>query len=306
MANLSTSAKILRLSRAQFLPVILSPIFAGTALAWWATHTINPLTFLLTVLAGIGLHLGANAIDDAFDYQSGVDVLSNDMFPPDFGGWKPLPRGMLTLGQAKRLSYAFFMFSILVGLYLAYLVGPLIVVFGAIGLFFAYYHVAPPLKLAYRGLALGEIGIFLSFGVLPVAGSFFVQTGSISIGSIIVGIPIGLLTTNVLINHDQVFFDAYSKSGKKSYAVVVGRRAALATTLTLTSVSYLVVASAALLRLIPVSALVVLLTLPLFVMEARLALARAESPLHYVKLLQTAFALSVLFGFLLAFGLALG
>ena len=303
---MSTVSRIFRLSRAQFLPVILSPVIVGTALAWWVDGKFNLFLFALVVLASILIHLAANTIDDVYDYESQVDVVSNKMFPPDFGGWKILPRGLMTFGQAKLTAYFFFMLTIIVGLYLTILTGPLILLLGAIGLFFAYFHVAPPLSLGYRGLGLSELGIFLSFGVLPVLGCFYVQSGYLSFLPVLVGAPLGLLTASILINHDQIFFDAYQTAGKKSYTVTVGRKTAVATTFTLALASYAIVIMAVALSLLPRFTALVLLTLPLYLIQTRLYRTPAESPLHYVKLAQVTFALSVTFGLLLAVGLLIG
>ena len=303
---MSLPARIFRLSRAQFLPVILSPILVGSVLAWWTDRAFNVLTFGLVVLGSVTAHLAANTIDDAYDYASGVDVVSNSMFPPDFGGWKPLPRGFITFGHAKLVAYLFFSVTILVGLYLTLVAGPLLLLLGAVGIFFAYFHVAPPLRLGYRGLGLSEIGIFLSFGLLPVIGSFYVQSSYVSTLSLITGMPLGLLTTSVLINHDQIFYDPYVKAGKRSFTVTVGRKPAMTTALILTLFSYAIVLAAALGKLIPMTTLLVFLTLPLFIMQTKLYTTPAQSPLHYVKLTQATFALSIIFGVLLALGLAVG
>jgi len=302
----ATASKIFRLSRAQFLPVILSPVLVGTALAWWTNRIFNPLPFGLVVLGSISFHLAANTIDDVYDFESQVDVVSNRMFPPDFGGWKILPRGLMTFGQAKLTAYFFFMLTIIVGLFLTILTGPFVLLLGAVGLFFAYFHVAPPLRLGYRGLGLSELGIFLSFGILPVVGCFYVQSGYVSFLPALVGLPLGFLTTTILVNHDQIFFDAYKTGGKKSYTVTVGRKMAVATTFTLTLVSYAIIVGAVVWGLLPHFAALVLLTLPLYLIQIRLYRKPAESPLHYVKLTQTTFALSVIFGLLLMVGLLIG
>ncbi len=298
----SSLSHVARLARAQFLPVIISPVLVGTALAWWTDRVFDLHFFLFVLLGCILLHLASNTIDDAYDFESGVDVLSNDMFPPDFGGWKPIPRGIITLAQAKVWAYSFFVLSAAIGLYLTLSTGPLVLLLGLIGAFFAYFHVSPPLRLGYRGLGLSELGIFLSFGVLPVIGSFYVQTVSVTLLSLIAGVPIGLLTAAVLMNHDQIFYDPYLKAGKRSLTVTLGRRHAMQAALTLTLLAYVVVALAIVQSLIPITCFLVLGTLPLFVLQTRLYSQPAKSPLHYVKLTQVTFALSVLFGVLLSIG----
>ena len=70
---MTISSRIFRLSRAQFLPVILSPVVVGTVLAWWSDRMFSPLLFVLVSMGSICLHLAANTIDDAYDYKSGVD-----------------------------------------------------------------------------------------------------------------------------------------------------------------------------------------------------------------------------------------
>jgi 1,4-dihydroxy-2-naphthoate octaprenyltransferase len=301
-----TVSIIFRLSRAQFLPVILSPVLAGTALAWPVAHAFNLFLFALTLLGAVLIHLAANTVDDVYDYESKVDVVSNSMFPPDFGGWKVLPRGLMSFDQAKLTAYMFLVLTVIVGLYLTLLTGPVVFLLGAIGLFFAYFHVAPPLRLGYRGLGLSELGIFLSFGILPVVGCFYVQAGYVSPVAALVGLPLGCLTTTVLVNHDQIFFDAYKKGGKRSYMVTVGRKGGIITAFTLTLISYASIIGAVIWRILPVYAGLVLLTLPLYIIQIRLYRTPTDSPLHYVKLTQTTFALSVVFGMLLTLGLLLG
>lgn len=302
----SNSDRIVRLARAQFLPVIISPVLIGTAVASSADRVFIPTIFALGLLASILLHLAANAIDDVYDFESGVDVISNNMFPPDFGGWKVLPRGLMALKRAKLVALSFFLPAIAIGLYLTYVTGPTVLVLGLLGIFFAYFHVAPPLRLGYRGLGLSEFGIFLSFGLLPVIGSYFLQTQAISHLSLLMGIPPGLLTACVLINHDQIFFDPYAKAGKRSFTVTVGRRRAIVAAAALTLISYLIILGAITAHLNPLTSALVFLTLPLFLFQLRLYLTPASSPLHYVKLTQATMALSVLFGVLLSFGLAIG
>ena len=303
---MSRASLSLRLTRAQFLPVILSPVLVGSILAWLMVGRFSLLLFAMVVLGGVFLHLASNTIDDAFDYESGVDVISNNMFPPDFGGWKVLPRGLMTFSQAKLIAYLLFSAAGLVGLYLTVVTGPVVLLLGVIGAFFAYFHVAPPLRLGYRGLGLSELGILLSFGVLPVVGSFYVQTGYVSLLSIFLGIPVGLLTVSLLMNHDQIFFDAYQKGSKLSLTVTLGRQKATLTVFVMTVASYVMIVAAAIEKVLPFSALLVLLTIPLFIVQTKLYRTPAPSPLQYVKLTQTTLALSTVFGLLLSLSLLLG
>ena len=228
----------LRLTRFQFIPLIVLPSIGGTTLAVEVDHSFNAIFFVLMLIGVALLHLGANAIDDCYDFQNGVDKTANSMFPKDFGGWKPLPRGLISLKNAKVVSYLLLIGSLFLAVYFFFAVGPWSLILGALGVLLAIVYTAPPLKLDYRGLGLGEVSIFLAFGPIPVLGSYYVQTGALSVTALLVSIPIGLLTVTVLIDHDLIFYEVYSTSKKLSLGAVLGRERSLRSSLLLTLVSY--------------------------------------------------------------------
>jgi 1,4-dihydroxy-2-naphthoate polyprenyltransferase len=245
-------ALFLRLTRFQFIPLIILPALAGTALAYSSLHTVD-FAFLGLVLVGVVmLHLGANAIDDSYDFQNGVDQIANSAFPRDFGGWKPIPRGHMSLRDGKIVSATLFVLSMLIGVYFWLVVGPWAFVLGFLGFLLAFFYCAPPLKLDYRGAALGELAIFLSFGPIPVLGAYYVQTGSLGLSALLVSIPIGIMTVTVLIDHDLIFYEVYSKARKLSLGTVLGRKNALLASLGLTLVSYGMVFILALTHVLPI------------------------------------------------------
>lgn len=114
------------------------------------------------------------------------------------------------------------------------------------------------------------------------------------------------MTAAILINHDQIFFEAYQTGGKKSYTATVGCTAATATAFAAALASYAIVTGAVIGELLPRFAVLVLLTFPVYLIQTRLYRTPAESPLHCVKLTQTILALSVTFGLLLAVGPLIG
>jgi 1,4-dihydroxy-2-naphthoate polyprenyltransferase len=231
-------ALFLRLTRAQFLPLIVLPAIVGTAYAFYSSQRFNPLFFALVLLGVVLLHLGANAIDDAYDFQNGVDKIANSTFPKDFGGWKPIPRGYISLERGKFVSFLLLAAGIVVGIYFWYTVGYFAVILAIIGTLLAIFYCAPPLKLDYRGLGLGEAAIFFTFGPIPVLGTYYVQTGSISLDAFLVSVPIGLMTVTILMDHDLIFYEVYKKSGKLSLSTVLGRRKALIGSALITVVAF--------------------------------------------------------------------
>ncbi len=244
-----------RLTRIQFLPLILLPSAVGTALAFRLTSFFNPSYFLLVIFGVALLHLGANAVDDCYDYQNGVDQIANSMFPRNFGGWKPLPRGLISLKNAKTVSALLFFGSLLVSIYFSIVVGYWSFVLAATGVLLAVFYTAPPIKLDYRGKGLGEIAILLAFGPIPVLGSYYVQTGVLSLPALLVSFAAGTMTVTILIDHDMIFYEVYQKARKFSLGAVLGRPKALAISLYLTIFAYALVVVLITVRILPILSL---------------------------------------------------
>ena len=293
-----------KLVRLQFIPVMVAPVALGAAAAWYLTSRFNALNFLLALVGSISLHLAANAIDDVYDHVNGVDSVSDKTFPREFPGWKPLTRGMISLKGGFEASGILYGFSLVVGLYLSLTVGWFALGIAIPGILLSYFYAAPPVKLDYRGLGMGELAIFLSFGPIPCLGTYYVLTGGLSLIPLILSIPTGLLTTSVLLSHDKIFFDAYSEAGKRSLAVVLGRNLTNKLIFALGLVAYLLVFLFILLGYAPVYAAAVLLTIPLFVGAVDLSGSDASPPEHARRTMR-AFLQSVTFTLLLSLALLL-
>ena len=298
-------AKIFRLTRIQFTPVIIVPVIVGTAAAWSFKQVFNPAYLILALIGSILLHLASNTIDDVFDYSSGVDKASDKMFPPDFPGWKVIPRGVMTLHTAKIYSYVMFGITLSIGLYFTLAVGYWAIILAAIGMFLGYFYTAPPLMLDFRGKGFGEISIFLSFGLVPVLGSYYIQTGQLSLLAALVSVPSGLLTTSVLMNHNQIFFEPYVQTSKRTLTIVLGREWALKTTMALTVLAYLVVVTSSVIGLLPQTTLLVLLALPFTLKQLKISIKKNKVIPDYAALTQATFVAGIVFGLLFAVGLLL-
>jgi 1,4-dihydroxy-2-naphthoate polyprenyltransferase len=293
-----------RFARVQFLPVILAPLLVGTAAAWYASHSLNLLLLGLLFFGSASLLIASNSIDDVYDFVNGVDQVSERMFPKEFPGWKPIPRGLMSVGQGLTISGAFYLLSLAVAVYLAVAVGWIALAIAAPGILLGYFYAAPPLRLDYRGFALGEVAIFLSFGAIPAMGAFYVLTGGLTPLPLLVSIPSGLLTTNVVLTHDMIFYDSYKAAGKRSLAVVLGRVRTERFTFVLAGAAYALTLLLVAAGEIPVSSLLVLLALPVLLLKG--LPSRSERPVpEYAKMTMRVFVHSILFSVLLAAGLIL-
>ena len=296
----------MRISRAQFLPVILSPVVLGTAVAWQASGTVDVLFLGLALLGSGLLLLATNIINDVYDYVHGVDSVSDRMFPPEFPGWKVLPRGLVTLGTAKTWAYLSYLGGVIVGVYFLVVAGPTPFVLALLGIVASYFYVAPPAKADYRGLVLGELSIFAAFGPIPAMGAYFIQVQRLDLLPLLASLPLGLLTMCVLINHDLIFHDPYKATGKRSLTVVLGRSAAIRVSAVISSLVYVYAVLLVFLGVFPTSTLLALVALPAL---GSLLAVYGKKDLQipdYGKATMRSFLHSVLFGALLAVGFFLG
>lgn len=277
----------------------------GTALAWHGASAFVPGLFVLVMAGAVCLHLAANGIDDVYDYVLGTDAMAERMFPPDAPGWKPIPRGVFSVGAAARVSFILYGTSIAIGLVLSLVVGWYAIAIAAPGILLSYFYTAPPLRLDYRGLGLGEASVFISFGPIPALGSYYVMTGQLSFLPALLAVPSGLLTTAVLVSHDLIYFDVYRQSGKRSLTVVIGRKKATLVVTGLTALAYLSLVAFVAARLVPATGLVALLAFPFFLKVADTG-EKELSPPEYGGRTVMAFLGSSVFTFLLAAGIALG
>ncbi len=173
------------------LPASIMPVIFGTVLAW--VYGGASMHFLHAGLAIIGmtlLHWGSNIMNDIYDYKLGLDKHPT----PVSGG---IVRGLITLKQAKRAWISLYVSGAAVGLFLAWKTGIELLVIGMVGITVGLlYSNHSRLSLKYN--AMGDLAVFLNFGILGALGAWFVQTGSLSWIPVIWSIPMSVLVIAIL------------------------------------------------------------------------------------------------------------
>lgn len=215
-------------TRARTLPVMLAPVLIGSVLAWQQGTPFQWTLCVLALLGALAAHLGANIVNDVFDFAEGTDQAAQKMAPEGTTlatGSQALMRGQLTLRAYRGLAAALFALALLCGIILT-LFRPWTLAFGVAGFLLAFFYVAPPLRLAYVGRGLGELDILISFGVLPLVGSYYVQAGNVTPVALLASLPIGLYTTAVLYFHHFLHWRADQAVGKITPVVALGEKSA--------------------------------------------------------------------------------
>lgn len=290
---------LLKATRAGVLLVMLLPVLLGAALAFAFNHNaFNPWLLLLTVIGAGAAHLASNTVNDYWDYKSGADTAADTVAGGVGTHSGVLTSGTLTLRQMGVISAVLFAIALACGIALTWLVGPWVLIFAVGGFLLAYFYVAPPIAYGYVGHGLGEIGVLFSFGVLPVMGSYYVQTGQVGWLPFLASLPIGLLTTAILFNHSFLQWQADKQVHKNTPVVTLGPERALTVSGLLIAAAYLTIALNVLLGYLPWYALVALITIPMMIKGLQTA-RRVKAVPGYGALMAATFQADVNTGLLL-------
>ncbi|MBM2831086.1 MAG: 1,4-dihydroxy-2-naphthoate octaprenyltransferase [Dehalococcoidia bacterium] len=261
--------------RAPFLTAALVPVLLGTAISFAQTKSLDWGFFVLTLIAGLLIHAGANTINDYFDHKSGNDDINREYVRPFSGGSRLIQLGLLTPMEVLGISLFCFLVSSLLGLYLAWTRGPLILVLGVIGVISAFFYTGRPFYWAKRGM--GELLVGLNFGPLMTLGAYYVQTRTFSWLPVLVAIPVGLLIAAVLYINEFPDYTADKAVGKRTLVVRLGRRHAVPLYIAMMVLANLAIIAGVALNVLPLAALLALVLIPLSFRAIQNALVHYQS-----------------------------
>jgi 1,4-dihydroxy-2-naphthoate octaprenyltransferase len=201
-------------ARLRTLPAAVAPVLVGTALAGFA-HIFHPLRFVAALLGAIFIQVGTNLSNDYSDARRGADT--EDRLGPvrvTAGGLVPPQRVLVA-------TYVSFGLAVLAGVYLIVVAGWQLLLIGVASIAAGVLYTGGPRPYGYEGL--GELFVFLFFGVVAVAGSFFVQVKHLHWEAFALSVPVGLLAAAILVVNNVRDIDTDRRAGKKTLAVRLGR-----------------------------------------------------------------------------------
>jgi len=235
--NFSTKLiKGLAITRMPFTSASILPILAvGAYFAGVGDGLFNILNFVLCIFGVLIAHLSVNVLNDYFDFKDGTDEENNDYFQQVSGGSRAIELGLITLAGTKKLGIILTIVALLIGGVILFSTNPAnvdaVLMITLIGLFLGYFYTAPPLRLVARR-GLGELTIFLTFGPLITLGTAFaIFNGDLSMAQehlmncLYIGIPMGLLTTNILLINEFPDMKSDTKTNKNHLVVTFGKKA---------------------------------------------------------------------------------
>jgi 1,4-dihydroxy-2-naphthoate octaprenyltransferase len=202
-------------ARPRTLPAAVAPVLVGTALAGFG-HVFHPLRFVAALLGAIFIQVGTNLSNDYSDARRGADTEDR------LGPVRVTAGGLVPPKQVLIATYVSFAIAVLAGVYLITVAGWELLLVGAASILAGVLYTGGPRPYGYEGL--GEVFVFLFFGIVAVAGSFFVQTTNLDWEAFALAVPVGLLAAGILVVNNVRDIDSDRRAGKRTLAVKLGRR----------------------------------------------------------------------------------
>ncbi len=282
MTAIAPSTPALRIwlmaARIRTLPAAIAPVLVGTSLAGAAgIFRVGP--FIAALLGSILIQIGTNLANDYSDARRGAD--SDDRLGPvrvTAGGLVP-PRQVLVA------TYVTFGLAMVCGVYLVFAAGIELLFVGVASIAAGVLYTGGPKPYGYEGL--GEIFVFLFFGIAAVSGSAFAQLEAWPTDAFVLAVPVGLLAAAILVVNNVRDMDTDKRAGKRTSAVRLGRERARTLYGLMLYVPYLFAPLPWLLGDLSPWLLLPWLTLPLAVRLARTVRTHADGPTLNEALAQT-------------------
>ena len=204
-------------ARLRTLPAAVAPVLVGTALA--ATEDdFKLLTFLAALIGALFIQVGTNLSNDYSDARRGADTEDR------LGPVRVTAGGLVPPRQVLIATYVAFGVAVLAGVYLIATAGWELLLVGAASILAGVLYTGGPRPYGYEGL--GEVFVFLFFGVVAVAGSFFAQTEDLTWEALVLAVPVGLLASAILVVNNVRDLETDRRAGKRTLAVRLGRERA--------------------------------------------------------------------------------
>jgi 1,4-dihydroxy-2-naphthoate octaprenyltransferase len=269
-------------ARPQTLPAGAAPVVVGVGLAVHA-GVAAPLPALSALLGALLLQIGTNFANDYYDAVNGADTEDREGFTRVTAG------GLIEPAQVKRAMIGTYALSVVVGLYLVAIGGLPILVVGLTSIAAGVAYTGGPYPYGYRGL--GDLFVFVYFGVVAVAGTYYVQAvttvdaglfpmgipaGTLPLSAVVASLPVAGLSTCILVVNNIRDIETDREAGKRTLAVIFGYRFSRLEFLALLGMAYVVPIVFALDSAYGLPALAPLVTLPLGVSIARTVLTEQD------------------------------
>ncbi|HEX4837782.1 MAG TPA: 1,4-dihydroxy-2-naphthoate polyprenyltransferase [Solirubrobacteraceae bacterium] len=201
-------------ARLRTLPAAVAPVLVGTSLAL-GNGRFRPLAFVAALLGAVFIQVGTNLSNDYSDARRGADTEDR------LGPVRVTAGGLVPPGRVLFATYVTFGLAVLCGVYLVAVAGWELIAVGAVSILAGVLYTGGPRPYGYEGL--GELFVFLFFGIVAVSGSYFVQAQELPWQAYACAVPVGLLASAILVVNNVRDLETDRRAGKRTLAVRLGR-----------------------------------------------------------------------------------
>jgi len=203
-------------ARPRTLPAAIAPVLVGTAAAVEQVDDIRVGAFIAALVGSIFIQIGTNLANDYSDAKRGADTEDR------LGPVRVTSSGLVAPRRVLVATWIAFAVAVAAGIYLATVAGVLILIVGAASILAGVLYTGGPRPYGYAGL--GELFVFLFFGLVAVNGSYYVQLERLDWLPFGLSLSVGFLATAILVVNNVRDIDTDRRAGKMTLAVRLGRQ----------------------------------------------------------------------------------
>lgn len=281
-------------ARPRTLPAAIAPVLVGSAAAHFVSGEFRCGAFVAALVGSIFIQIGTNLANDYSDAKRGADTEDR------LGPVRVTSAGLVAPRRVLHATWLAFAVAVVAGAYLATVAGPLIIAVGAASILAGVLYTGGPRPYGYAGM--GELFVFLFFGLVAVNGSYYVQLEQLDLLPFVLSLPVGFLSTAILVVNNVRDIETDRRAGKRTLAVQLGRERAVKLYFALVGGADVALVIGLLATEGPWLALIALASAPLAIAPARAVATRSDGPSLNAALAQTG-ALLGAFSLLLTLGL---
>jgi 1,4-dihydroxy-2-naphthoate octaprenyltransferase len=258
-------AAFARICRVDAALAVTAPVLTTTCVIWWQTGQIDWVVLAFTLGAMFSMALGVHLLDEFYDYSQSKTADAKPMFEPAVTGFGVLSQGGVLPSTVASLGFVMIVVSALCVLWLGLLAGWPMMLFLGIALVLGVAHAVPPVRYSARGWGLGESGLLVAFGLLPVIASSYGQVHSFSPLITWGGLPFALLAAAIVLNFNLMHHRRDWLMRKKTMAVLLGVARTIDLSTVLVILPFVSIMFAAVVTALPLRTMVALAALPIAV-----------------------------------------
>ncbi len=261
-----TAKRLMQATRPKFFPASVLPVLAGTAWGVTISGQFDIAIFFLALLATVCVHAGSNVLNDVGDESNGTDRRNDERIYPYTGGSRFIQTGIMDATAMAQLGIGVLAIAAIAGLILLIVKGPMILLFGLTGVALGILYSIGPVRLSSIGL--GEFTVAIAFGILPITGAAWLQSGTIDVAAVIYAIPISAWVAAILLINEVPDIKADGASGKRTLPVRLGNNGTAALYIIVHLIAVAAIVQLTVMRLLPLAAPVLPIILMLQALRA--------------------------------------